>query len=274
MTIHSKAYLAPSGKTFNLSEWPTAVPALSNTKKRFKRIFEEHGNNFSKLQQVHYASNRLAHLMIFQGMENSGKDGSRRHILCGTNPQGCEVISFRQPNAETPEHGFLSRSARRLPERGRIGIFNRSRCGGISQQQQHDKSKWNDRYHCIAGFEKHLDRNSMRIVIIFLHLPKDEQHGRFLARVDDPDKSWKLMLDDTHERMFWKDHVKAYEVRLSATSTSHAPWFVDPAGDKDNSRLIVSRIVLDALWEPKPFNPRITRRPRAEWGRTRKTLVE
>jgi PPK2 family polyphosphate:nucleotide phosphotransferase len=222
-------------------------------------------------------------------MDAAGKDGVIRHVMSGINPQGCEVFSFKQPSAEELEHDFLWRAVCRLPERGRIGIFNRSyyeevlvvrvhpeilRNEGLSKQLQDDKSKWDDRYRSIIDFEKHLDRNGTRIVKVFLHLSKDEQRKRFLARIDDPEKNWKLSLADIHERKFWKDYVKAYEECLSATSTHHAPWYVVPADDKDEARLIVSQIVLDALKELNMSYPATTPKHRAELESIRKMLVK
>ena len=289
MMIDSKIYHVPSGKKIKLSEWPTASPALTNSTKHNQKLLEEHVKDLSALQQVHYASNRHALLIIFPGMDAAGKDGAIRHVMSGVNPQGCEVFSFKQPSAEELEHDFLWRTACRLPERGRIGIFNRSyyeevlvvrvhpgelRNEGLSKQLKDDKSKWDDRYRSIVDFEKHLDRNSTRVVKVFLHLSKDEQRKRILARIDNPDKNWKLSLAGIHEREFWRDYMKAYEECLSATSTHHAPWYVVPADDKDDARLIVSQIVLDALRELKPSYPATTQKHRAELKSIRKMLAK
>ena len=289
MAIDSKKYHVPPGKKFDLSEWPTAGPALTKSKKEYKKLLEEHVKDLSELQQLHYASNRHALLIIFQGMDGAGKDGAIRHVMSGINPQGCEVFSFKQPSAEELEHDFLWRTACRLPERGRIGIFNRSyyeevlvvrvhpeelRNEGLSKQLEDDESKWDDQYKSIVDFEKHLDRNSTRVVKVFLHISKDEQRKRFLARIDDPDKNWKLSLADIHERKFWKDYVKAYEECLGATSTHHAPWYVVPADNKDDARLIVSQIVLDALRGLKPSYPATTQKHRAELKSIRKMLAK
>ena len=289
MTIDSKSYRVPPGKRLNLREWSTTAPALTNSKKHYQKLLEDHVNDLSTLQQLHYASNRHALLVIFQGMDGAGKDGAIKHVLSGINPQGCEVSSFKQPSAEDLEHDFLWRTACRLPERGRIGIFNRSyyeevlvvrvhpeelRNEGLSKQLEDDKSKWDDRYRSIVDFEKHLDRNSTRVVKVFLHISKEEQRKRFLARIDDPEKNWKLSLADIHERKFWKAYVKAYEECLSATSTHHAPWYVVPADNKDEARLIVSQIVLDALKGLKPSYPATTQKHRAELKTIRKMLAK
>jgi PPK2 family polyphosphate:nucleotide phosphotransferase len=289
MTIDSKAYHVPPGKKLDLSKWPTVATALTKSKKDYQKLLQEHVKDLSALQQLHYASNRHALLLIFQGMGAAGKDGAIRHVMSGINPQGCEVFSFKQPGAEELEHDFLWRTACRLPERGRIGIFNRSyyeevlvvrvhpeelRNEGLSQQLQDDKSKWDDRYRSIVDFEKHLDRNSTRVVKVFLHISKEEQRKRFLARIDDPEKNWKLSLADIHERTFWKAYVKACEECLSATSTHHAPWYVVPADNKDDARLIVSQIVLDALKGLKPSYPATTQKHRAELKSIRKMLAK
>jgi PPK2 family polyphosphate:nucleotide phosphotransferase len=289
MTIDSKSYHVPPGKKLNLSEWSTTAPALTNSKKHYQKLLEEHVKDLSALQQLHYASNRHALLIIFQGMDGAGKDGAIKHVMSGINPQGCEVSSFKQPSAEELEHDFLWRTACRLPERGRIGIFNRSyyeevlvvrvhpedlRNEGLSKQLQDDKSKWDDRYRSIVDFEKHLDRNSTRVIKIFLHISKEEQRKRFLARIDDLEKNWKLSLADIQERKFWKEYMKAYEECLSATSTHHAPWYVVPADDKDDARLIVSQIVLDALRELKPSYPATTKKHRADLKSIRKMLAK
>ena len=289
MTIDSKSYRVPPGKRLNLREWSTTAPALTNSKKHYRKLLEDHVNDLSTLQQLHYASNRHALLVIFQGMDGAGKDGAIKHVMSGINPQGCEVSSFKQPNAEELEHDFLWRTTCRLPERGRIGIFNRSyyeevlvvrvhpedlRNEGLSKELRDDKSKWEDRYRSIVDFEQHLDRNNTRVVKVFLHISKDEQRKRFLARIDDPDKNWKLSLADLHEKEFWKDYVKAYEECLGATSTHHAPWYVVPADDKDDARLIVSQIVLDALKALKPSYPATTQKHRAELKSIRKMLVK
>ena len=289
MTIDSKSYHVSPGKKLDLSDWPTSAPALTKSKKHYRKLLDEHVKDLSALQQLHYASNQHALLLIFQGMDAAGKDGAIRHVMSGINPQGCEVFSFKQPSSEELEHDFLWRAACRLPERGRIGIFNRSyyeevlvvrvhpeelRNEGLSSELRDDKSKWDDRYRSIVDFEKHLDRNSTRVVKVFLHLSKDAQRKRFLARIDDPEKNWKLSLADIHERKFWKDYVTAYEECLGATSTHHAPWYIVPADDKDDARLIISQIVLDALNGLNMSYPATTEAHRAELESIRKILVQ
>ena len=289
MTINSKTFIVPHAHTVDLNKWPTAVDPIYTSKKQYRRLLDEHVKNLSSLQQLHYASNVHALLLIFQGMDAAGKDGVIRHVMSGINPQGCEVFSFKQPSSEELAHDFLWRTTCRLPERGRIGIFNRSyyeevlvvrvhpellRSEGLSKELRDDKSKWQERYRSIVDLEAHLDRNGTRVVKIFLHLSKDEQRKRFLKRIDDPAKNWKLSLADIQERRFWKDYAEAYEECLSATSTHHAPWYVVPADDKDNARLIVSQILLDVLKGLKMSYPATTPKHRAELQSIRKLLAK
>jgi PPK2 family polyphosphate:nucleotide phosphotransferase len=271
----------------NLEKWPTHVAPVYKSKKRYHKLIEEHAELLSSLQQLHYASNRYALLLIFQGLDAAGKDGAIRHVMSGVNPQGCEVFSFKQPSAEELEHDFLWRTSRRLPERGRIGIFNRSYyeevlivrvhpeillSQGLSEELRDEKTIWKERYRSIVDMEEHLHRNGTRIIKFFLHLSKAEQRKRFLKRIDEPDKNWKFSLSDIHERKYWKHYQKAYEACLSATSTHHAPWHVVPADDKENARLIVSQIVLDALNALKMTYPKTTAKRWRELKSIRKRL--
>jgi PPK2 family polyphosphate:nucleotide phosphotransferase len=287
--ISSKDFRVPHGKKIKLAEWPTIVKPVCKSKEEYKELLEKHIAELSSLQHLHYASNRYALLLIFQGMDGAGKDGAIRHVMSGVNPEGCEVFSFKQPSAEELEHDFLWRSTCRLPERGRIGMFNRSyyeevlvvRVHPEILRSQHlpaelrDKTNiWEERYSSIVDVERHLHRNGTRIVKMFLHVSAEEQRKRFLARIDEPDKNWKFSLSDIHERKYWKDYVKAYEACLHATSTHHAPWYIVPADDKENARLIVSRIVLDALEELKMAYPRTTPKRRAELQSIRKALAK
>ncbi len=287
--INSEDFRVPSGKKVKLKEWATSVKPFCETKEDYKGVLQEHVEKLSSLQHLHYASNRYALLLIFQGLDAAGKDGAIRHVMSGVNPQGCEVFSFKQPSAEELEHDFLWRTTRRLPERGRIGMFNRSyyeevlvvrvhpeilRSQGLSEELRDDKAIWEGRYRSIVDMEGHLHRNGTKIVKMFLHLSKEEQRKRFLARIDEPDKNWKFSLSDIHERNYWKDYVNAYEACLQATSTHHTPWYIVPADDKENARLIVSRIVLDALEGLKMAYPRTTAKRRAELQSIRKQLAK
>ena len=265
------------------------VKPFCKSKKEYQELLEEHVEKLSSLQQLHYASNRYALLLIFQGMDAAGKDGAIRHVMSGVNPQGCEVFSFKQPSADELEHDFLWRTTRRLPERGRIGIFNRSyyeevlvvrvhpeilRSQGLAEELRDEKSIWKERYRSIVNLESHLYRNATRTIKVFLHLSQEEQRKRFLERIDEPDKNWKFSLADIHERKYWKHYMEAYEDCLNATSTHHAPWYVVPADDKENARLIVSQIVLDALNELKMEYPKTTAKRRRELKSIRKLLAK
>lgn len=277
--INSEDFRVRSGKIVNLGEWSTEVKPYYRTKMQYQKLLEEHVKELSSLQQLHYASNRYALLLIFQGMDASGKDGVIRHVLSGVNPQGFEVFSFKQPSAEELKHDFLWRTTCRLPERGRIGIFNRSyyeevlvvrvhpemlQAQGISEKLLDDKTIWEDRYRSIVDLERHLHCNGTRIVKFFLHLSKEEQRKRFLERINEPEKNWKFSQGDLEERKLWSQYMKAYETCLNKTSTKHGPWYVVPADDKENARLIVSRIILDTLKDLKLSYPELTKAGRKE----------
>jgi PPK2 family polyphosphate:nucleotide phosphotransferase len=287
MKINSKDFQVRPGAKVKLKDWPTRMKPFCKSKKRYQELLGDHVEELNSLQSLHYASNRYALLLIFQGMDGAGKDGAIRHVMSGVNPQGCEVFSFKQPSAEELEHDFLWRTTRRLPERGRIGIFNRSyyeevlvvsvhpeilRAQGLPEELRDEKTIWKDRYRSIVDLEEHLHRNGTRVIKFFLHLSKKEQRKRFLERIDAPDKNWKFSLSDIHERKYWKHYMKAYEACLTATSTHHAPWHVVPADDKENARLIVSQTVVDALNELNVAYPKTTAKRRRELKSIRKRL--
>jgi PPK2 family polyphosphate:nucleotide phosphotransferase len=288
MKLKSDDFLVMPGDKLKLSDWPTVTEPICKSKKQYHKLLARHVEHLYELQHLHYASARYALLLIFQGMDAAGKDGAVRHVMSGVNPEGCEVFSFKQPSSEELEHDFLWRSTCRLPERGRIGIFNRSyyeevlvvrvhpeilRRQRLSAELRDERKLWKDRYRSIVDFERHLFHNSTRIVKIFLHLSPDEQRKRFLERIDEPDKNWKFSLADIHERKYWKQYRVAYEECLSATSTHHAPWHVVPADDKENARLIVSQIVIDALRDLKMAYPKTTPKCQRELQAIRKLLV-
>ena len=287
MKIKSKDFRVRPGEKVKISEWPTIVNPFFKSGKNYKKQLERHVEELDSLQRLHYASNRYALLLILQGMDAAGKDGIIRHVTSGINPQGCQVFSFKQPSTEELEHDFLWRTTYRLPERGKIGIFNRSyyeevlivrvhpeilTAQGLPDELLNRKTFWKDRYRSIAELEEHLYSNGTRIIKVFLHLSKEEQRNRFLERIDDRDKNWKFGITDIHERKFWDDYMKAYEACLNATSTNHAPWYIVPADDKENARLIVSQILLDTLNELKPEYPEITAERRKELESAREQL--
>jgi len=262
MKIKSKDYRVREGDAVDLRKWPTRVESAYASKKKYKKHLKEQVEELSELQRLHYASNRYSVLLIFQAMDAAGKDGAIRHVMSGVNPQGCQVFSFKHPSAAELDHDFLWRTTQSLPERGRIGIFNRSyyeevlivrvhpeilRSQGLPDGLVDEKTIWQERYHSIVNLENHLHRNGTRIIKFFLHLSEEEQRKRFLERIDEPAKNWKFSLADIEERKFWKQYMQAYEACLSATSTKNAPWYVVPADDKKNTRLIVSRIILDTF---------------------------
>jgi len=252
----------PVGKKVNLKHWPTRVKPFYGSEEDYQDSLHEHVRKLSALQELLFAHNRYAVLLIFQAMDAAGKDSAIKHVMTGINPQGCEVSSFKQPSAAELEHDFLWRTTCRLPERGHIGIFNRSyyeevlvarvhpeilRAQLLPEELLEDKDIWKHRFQAIVNFEKMLHRNGTRVVKFFLHISKGEQKRRFLRRIDEPEKNWKFSIADIQERKFWKHYMKAYEQCLSATSTEEAPWHAIPSDDKPNGRLIISETVLRVL---------------------------
>src|SRR5579863_6899360 len=240
MKIDTKDFSLKPDNKVDLSKWPTIGDPYYKSKKEYKELLLKHMEKLNSLQQLHYASNHYALLLIFQGMDGAGKDGAIRHVMSGVNPAGCEVYSFKQPSAEELQHDFLWRTVCRLPERGRIGIFNRSyyeevlvvrvhpeilRSQGLPEELRDKKDIWEQRYCSIADLEKHLHRNGTRTVKVFLHLSPEEQKKRFLERIDEPDNNWKFSAADIHERKFWPHYMHAYADCLAATSTHHAHWY-------------------------------------------------
>jgi PPK2 family polyphosphate:nucleotide phosphotransferase len=265
MKIKSEKFRVHDGKSVNLRKWPTLVDPAYHSKEKYAEILSDHVRRLSDFQNLHYASNKNSLLLIFQGMDGAGKDGTIKHVMSGVNPQGCQVFSFKHPSGTELEHDFLWRTTRALPERGRIGIFNRSyyeevlithvhpeilKSEGLDTNIHKKRGKselWKKRYRSINNLEKHLHENGTQILKFFLHLSFEEQAKRFLERIEDPSKNWKLSRDDTKERAYWWDYTRAYEQCLSSTSTDVAPWYVIPADDKLNARLIVSQTILDTF---------------------------
>ena len=289
MIIDSKDYRVSPDKKVDLSKWPTIVAPYAKSTKQYKELLDQHIEKLSSLQQLHYASNRHALLLIFQGMDGAGKDGAIRHVMSGINPEGCEVFSFKQPSAEELEHDFLWRTTCRLPERGRIGIFNRSyyeevlvvrvhpeilRSQGLPEELRDEKNIWKQRFDSIVDLERHLHRNGTETIKIFLHLSYEEQRKRFLMRINEPEKNWKFSASDIHERKYWKQYMKAYEDCFDATSTHHAPWYIVPADDKKNARLIVSQIIVDMMRKLKMAYPRTTAKRHLELLAIKKLLAK
>ena len=275
------------GAMVDLEKWPTRIAPLYKSNKQYLRYLGEHVAQLSALQELLYASGRFAVLLVFQAMDAAGKDGVIKHVMSGVNPQGCQVFSFKHPTPAELQHDFLWRATRDLPERGQIGIFNRSYyeevlivrvnreillSEGLPDARHGAKTVWSERYRSIANLEQHLHGNGTRIIKFFLHLSKEEQRRRFLARIDEPEKNWKFGAADIEERKFWGQYMKAYEKCLGATSTAAAPWHIVPADDKGNARLIVSRIVVEALDALKMSYPKSSHERQRELAVIRRQL--
>ncbi len=257
----SKQYRVDDGRKFRLKDFDPAdtdgVKSKATAEKELPRGVER----LIDLQGKLYAQDRWAILLIFQAMDAAGKDGAIKHVMSGVNPQGCQVYSFKQPSIEELDHDFLWRSNKCIPERGRIGIFNRSyyeevlivRVHKELLERQHmppslvTRNIWNERFEDINAYERYLSRNGVVIRKFFLNLSKEEQKRRFLSRLDEPDKNWKLSAADVAERERWPDYMKAYEEMIQNTATSHAPWYVIPADKKWYTRLVVSSAIIHAL---------------------------
>ncbi len=262
MKIDTKKYIVEEDAKVKLKDWPTKVKACYESKKDDKEQLKAHKKQMAEDQNKFYAHDRYSLLLIFQAMDAAGKDGAIKHVMSGINPQGCQVFSFKQPSAEELDHDFLWRTTCRLPERGRIGIFNRSYYEEVLVAKVHPEilipqklpseienghGLWEKRYESIVDFEKHLVRNGTRVIKFFLHVSLEEQARRFLDRIKDPQKNWKMSLGDIEERKYWNDYMAAYETCIESTSKKNAPWYIIPADDKKNARLIISQIILEAF---------------------------
>jgi PPK2 family polyphosphate:nucleotide phosphotransferase len=287
MHIRPDGFRVKEGTKVDLKKWPTTVPAVYQSNRRYRDLLSEHVKELNAQQAKLYASNSYALLVIFQAMDAAGKDGVIAHVMSGVNPQGCRVVSFQHPGAAELKHDFLWRTTCELPERGQIGIFNRSyyeevliarvhpeilRAQGLPAELLDERKIWQQRFRSIVDLERHLTHNGTRIIKFFLHLSKEEQRKRFLSRIETADKNWKFSSADIAERDYWKQYMKAYEKALSATSADDAPWYVVPADDKPNARLIVSRILLDTLEAMQLHFPKPTAAHRRELHALRKQL--
>jgi PPK2 family polyphosphate:nucleotide phosphotransferase len=287
MVIDAEDFRVPEGGAVDLKRWPTIVDRFYQSDEDYARMMRRDIADLSVQQEMLYASNRHSLLLIFQAMDAAGKDGAIAHVMSGINPQGCQVFSYKHPSIAELEHDFLWRTTRDLPERGRIGIFNRSyyeevlivrvhpeilRSEGLPRTKRDSNKVWNQRYRSIVNLERHLVLNGTSIVKFFLHLSKDEQRKRFIERIDSPNKNWKFSLADIEERKYWKQYAKAYEKCLTATSTKRAPWYVVPADDKRNARLIISRIILETTKRLKLAFPETDPKHRRELLKLRKML--
>lgn len=289
MKIDSETFRVRPGEKIKLKKWQTRIKPCYESKEHYQEILNEHIENLRDQQRLLYALNSYSVLLIFQAMDAAGKDGAIKHVMSGVNPQGCQVYSFKHPSVEELDHDFLWRTTCRLPERGRIGIFNRSyyedvlivrvhpeilHAQGIPEKLLDEETIWVERYRSIVDFEKHLHRNGTRIIKFYLHLSQEEQRKRFLERIDKPEKNWKFGQGDIEEMKFWKHYMKAYEACLSKTSTTHGPWYIVPADDKENARLIISQVIFDTLKGLRMSYPEPTRKRRKELLSLRRLLVK
>jgi len=282
-------YRVTSGKKFRLKDVDPddTGKSTSEDKPRAKELLERGVEVLAELQDVLYAQDQWSILLMFQAMDAAGKDGAIRHVMSGVNPQGCQVYSFKSPSAEDLNHDFLWRCLKCLPERGRIGIFNRSYYEETLvvrvhpellakqkiPQQLITKDIWEDRYEDIRNFERYLTRNGVVIRKFFLHVSADEQKKRFLERLDNPAKNWKFSPNDSRERGFWKDYMKAYEDMICNTATDYAPWYVVPADNKWFTRVIVAAVVIDALASLDLRYPEVDAAQRQELAVAKKELT-
>ncbi len=257
-----RPYRVTRGEQFRIKDFdPADTGSLKSNKKKAGERLQEGIELLAQLQDMLYAQDRWSILVIFQGMDAAGKDGAIKHVMSGLNPQGCEVYSFKVPSAEDLDHDFLWRTTKCLPDRGRIGIFNRSYYEEVLVVKVHreilaqqrlpaslsTKNIWEERYESIADFEKHLARNGTMLIKIFLNVSRKEQEKRFLERLDQPEKNWKFSAADVKERRFWKDYMSAYEEAIRATAAPWAPWYVVPADNKWFSRLVVAATIISGM---------------------------
>ncbi len=281
-------YLVPFNGRFKVAKSPTSPPKDAPKKKEKELQLEKLTNELSELQHQLYADNRHAVLLVFQAMDAAGKDGTIRAVMSGINPAGCQVFSFKKPSDEELDHDFLWRTAKRLPERGRIGIFNRSYYEevlivrvhpGILEYQKLptdciSKKVWDHRYESIRDHEKHLARNGTVVIKFWLNVSRDEQRDRFLARIEESEKNWKFAAGDVKEREHWDTYMSAYEDALSQTSRPWAPWYAIPADSKSYMRMSVAKIVVDTLKSLNLKYPKLSADELAEMKRLGKVLQE
>jgi len=288
MSIQSKDFYVHENDKVKLDKWPTLVKSYCETKKEYHEHLDKHIHELSSLQRLLYASKTYSLLLVFQGMDAAGKDGVIRHVMSGVNPQGCQVASFKNPSTKELEHDFLWRTTQALPERGKIGIFNRSYYEEVLVVRVHpeilttqnlpadlidENNIWKERYSSILDMEKHLKRNGTEIIKFFLHLSKEEQRNRFLERIEEPDKNWKFSQADIKERKCWDKYAETFEECLSATSTKEAPWYIVPADNKENAHLIVSHIIIEKLKDMNMSYPHMNKQHIEELQSIRSALL-
>ncbi len=280
-------FMAPEGSEINLGKYYTDYPEKPYSKKKALKIIRENVKKMSALQDKLYAHNKYGILMIFQAMDAAGKDSAIKHVMSGVNPQGTQVFSFKQPSAEELDHDYMWRTAKALPERGRIGIFNRSYYEEVLVVKVHDLIEkqrlpdelkypdiWERRYRQIRDFERYLSENGIVTVKFFLHLSKEEQRRRFLRRLERPDKNWKFSPADLKERAYWDQYQKAYERAISETSSSYAPWYIVPADTKWFTRMIISDVIIQTLRNLKMEYPALSEEQKKSIKTYKESLVK
>jgi PPK2 family polyphosphate:nucleotide phosphotransferase len=284
----ARRFRAPSGGTFRLKDWdPAETAGLDFDKHGAEKLLRKGIERLTTLQAKLYAQDRWSLLVVIQGIDAAGKDGTIKHVMSGVNPQGVQVHSFKSPSPEELDHDYLWRAARSLPERGEIGIFNRSHYEEVLVVRVHPKilasqklppelvttDIWRQRYEDINAFEKHLARNGTVIRKFFLNLSRKEQKKRLLQRLDDPEKNWKFSAADAAERALWKDYMHAYEEMIQATSTKWAPWYVVPADSKWFTRVVVAQTIVEALEGLDLSYPAVDEKKRRELAKVRKAIA-
>jgi PPK2 family polyphosphate:nucleotide phosphotransferase len=290
--MHTDHYKATPGKSINLSKIDTSAGKKLPGDKELQTKLLHDIQEIAKFQNKLYAENRQALLIILQGMDSSGKDGTIKHIMRGVNPQGVQVWSFKHPSVLELDHDYLWRHAQKLPERGEITIFNRShyenvliskvhpeivlseRIPGITTVDKIDKEFWNTRYTQINNFEKSIIQNGTTILKFFLHLSKEEQRDRFLERIDNKEKHWKFSSDDIAERGFWSEYQHAYELAIKHTSTKTAPWYIIPADNKLHTHLQVGTVIIDTLKKMDPSFPKTDKKEMEQMKKAKLLLLK
>jgi PPK2 family polyphosphate:nucleotide phosphotransferase len=289
MKIDFDEFRVLEGANIGLATRPTTTKPLYKSRKHYAALIEAQIAELTKQQRLLYANNNHSLLLIFQAMDAAGKDSAIKHVMSGVNPQGCQVYSFKHPSTAELAHDFLWRTTRCLPERGQIGIFNRSyyeevlivrvqpeilAAEGLPRETLKVPDFWAQRYRSITNLEQHLHHNGTRIIKFFLHLSRDEQRKRLISRIDEPDKNWKFSMADIEQRKSWPQYQAAYEACLDATSTVTAPWYAVPADDKQNAHLIIAQVILDSLKALGMTYPRSDRARQRELQTIRKQLVK
>ena len=289
---HVRKYVHPfrisKGKGFRLKDFdPGDTCGLKLDKKEAADLLQHGIAGLAEEQDMLYAQDSWSLLLIFQAMDAAGKDSTIKHVMSGVNPQGCQVVSFKQPSPEELDHDFMWRCAKHLPERGRIGIFNRSYYEEVLIVRVHPeilnrqrlpaplrgKHIWDERLADIAHFEDYLTRQGTKILKFFLHVSRKEQKKRFLDRLDEPEKNWKFSASDAHERKFWDDYMDAFEEAIRATASKHAPWFVVPADNKWFTRLVVAAAIVDAMESLGLAYPKVGAAKEKEFAAARAALL-